>query len=181
MVFRLRNNKINLLFSLLILFSGLTACSQQSGKSNKNSSTNINEELIKANQSRIEVESERIDAFIARRGWKMDKTGTGLRYMITKKGNGPKAKDGEVAHVNFKVSLLDGTICYSSDEVGPQEFLIGMDNVESGLHEGILFLNQGAKATFILPSHLAHGLTGDQNKIPANATIIYDIEILGIK
>lgn len=176
----LPKNKFKLVFSIFILFSGLAACSQQSDKS-KSPPKNVNEELIKANQSRIEVESERIEAFINRRGWKMEKTGTGLRYMISQKGKGPKAKDGEVVKVNFKVSLLDGTVCYSSDEVGPQEFLIGMDNVESGLHEGILFLNQGAKATFILPSHLAHGLTGDQNKIPGNASIVYDIEILDIK
>jgi len=45
----------------------------------------------------------------------------------------------------------------------------------------MLLMNKGAKAKFILPSHLAHGLLGDENKIPSNATVIYDIELLDFK
>lgn len=47
-----------------------------------------------------------------------------------------------------------------------QKLLVGKDNVEAGLHEGIQLMHVGDQMRFILPSHLAHGLTGDQSKIP---------------
>jgi FKBP-type peptidyl-prolyl cis-trans isomerase len=52
--------------------------------------------------------------------------------------------------------------------------------VESGLEEGILLLQEGDKARFIMPPHLAHGLIGDRDKIPARATIIYDLELVSL-
>ena len=56
-----------------------------------------------------------------------------------------------------------------------------MDNVETGLHEGIKYMKVGEKAKMILPSHLAHGLIGDSKKIPPRSTIVYDIELLDLK
>ena len=169
-----------LAFSSLIFAAG---CINQGNKSPQKmpSDAEIKEQMIEANYNMVEVESEQIDAFVQRRGWKMQKSGTGLRYMIYEGGKGPNATTGQVAKVNYEVTLLDGTKLYSSQETGPQEFLIGMDNVESGLHEGITYMNVGSKAKMILPIHLAHGLLGDENKIPSNATIIYDIELLALK
>jgi FKBP-type peptidyl-prolyl cis-trans isomerase len=55
---------------------------------------------------------------------------------------------------------------------------VDFDQVESGLHEGIKYMKKGEKARLILPPHLAHGLIGDMNKIPMNATLIYDIQVI---
>jgi len=85
------------------------------------------------------------------------------------------------AKVKFTVSLLNGTICYSSDSSGTESFLIDHDQVESGLHEGIKLMHEGDRAKFILPSHLAHGLIGDRARIPARAPIVYDIELIQLK
>jgi len=146
-------------------------------------SKELKQPLIELNKSQTQIESEMIDAFVSRHQWRVTETGTGLRYFIYKESENESenAKEGQVAVVDFVISLLDGTICYSSKDTGPQEFLIGQDNVESGLHEGITFMKTGDKAKLILPSHLAHGLIGDQDKIPPRATIIYDIELLELK
>jgi FKBP-type peptidyl-prolyl cis-trans isomerase len=101
--------------------------------------------------------------------------------MITQRGNGVAALPEKQAKVNYKITLLDGKLCYSSDSTGAKVFMIGKDNVESGLHEGIQLLHVGDKAIFILPSHLAHGLLGDEDKIPPHSAVIYDIELLGIR
>jgi FKBP-type peptidyl-prolyl cis-trans isomerase len=53
--------------------------------------------------------------------------------------------------------------------------------VESGLEEVILFLKKGDRAKIIIPSHLAFGLVGDGNKIPAMATLVYDLELIELK
>lgn len=141
----------------------------------------LQEPLVKANQQRVKDEAILIDSYVKRRGWDMKETGTGLRYMIYSKGAGSQAQPGQVAIIKFKVSLLDGTECYSSENSGPQEFRIGQDNVESGLHEAILLMHVGDKARFILPPHLAYGLIGDQQKIPALSTILYDVELVGLR
>jgi FKBP-type peptidyl-prolyl cis-trans isomerase len=56
-----------------------------------------------------------------------------------------------------------------------------MDNVESGIHEVLLYMSEGDRARVILPSHMAFGYTGDSNKIPQNASLLYDLKILEIR
>jgi FKBP-type peptidyl-prolyl cis-trans isomerase len=52
--------------------------------------------------------------------------------------------------------------------------------VESGLHEGVQMMHVGDKMRFILPSFRAHGLTGDNSKIPPLTSVVYEIELLGL-
>jgi len=168
------------IISILILFS----CEEENNASNEflnQSPTEVKEALIQANKMAMEKESIQIDSYIKRRNLNVTKTGTGLRYLIYKQGNGEQAVNGKMAIVKYEVSLIDGTVCYSTKEKGPEEFKIGKDNVESGLHEGITYMHVGDKAKIIIPSHLAHGLAGDFHKIPVRSTIIYDIELVALK
>ena len=170
-----------------IFITGLILCSFSNCNSTeeveKTDQNELKQSLIELNKSQMQIESAMIDAYVKRHKWEVIESGTGLRYYIYKESEteGENAKEGQVAVVDFEISLLDGTICYSSKEIGSQEFLIGKDDVESGLHEGITFMKTGDKAKLILPSHLAHGLIGDMDKIPPRATIIYDIELLALK
>lgn len=180
------NNSVKLIqqgMYIVTCFVLLCAC----GDSQKKSAQEVNikskefqDKLIDVNKMYVKQESDEIDQYVSHRNWQMTTTGTGLRYMITKKGEGEKALPDKFARVNYKVSLLDGTVCYSSDSTGARDFLVGQDNVESGLHEAIQLMNVGGKAIFILPSHLAHGLIGDENKIPPKSSVIYDIELLAV-
>lgn len=137
--------------------------------------------LIKVNKDKVKLENEQIDAFLKRYKWPVIKTGTGLRYCIYKNGEGDLVKDNQMVKIDYAITLLNGDTAYSSYKTGPQEFLVGMDDVESGLHEGIKYMKEGDRAKLILPSYLAHGLIGDSKRIPPRATIIYDIELLKIK
>jgi FKBP-type peptidyl-prolyl cis-trans isomerase FkpA len=133
------------------------------------------ESLFDANKAAVKTEDQHIRDYLNRYRWDVTETGTGLRYLIYKNGSGKKAVTGSKVTCQYTVSLLNGTTIYSSDESGPLEFTVGRGGVESGLEEGILLLREGDHAKFVLPSHLAHGLTGDQDKIPPKTTIIYDI------
>lgn len=139
-------------------------------------------ELLENNKKSVRVERTQIEGYIKRRGWKMTKTGTGLQYMIydstVTKNTFPKDKD--IAHVAYEVKLIDGRLIYKSDLEEPATFTVGKDDVESGLQEGILFMKPGNKAIMIMPTHLAHGFTGDYNKIPRNSSVIFDIELLDL-
>lgn len=117
-----------------------------------------------------------INLFLAQHaGWKMVKTGSGLQYYIYENGKGPIAKVGDNALVEFEITLLDGTVCYKTDESEVQEFKVDMSEVETGIQEGIKLLHKGDRVKMIIPSHLAHGLVGDLNKIPPLTPIVVDL------
>lgn len=139
------------------------------------------DQSIELNKQWSEEEDYAIKKFLERRpDWNMIETGTGLRYMIYENGDGDSAKAGLFAKVDFSISLLDGTECYSSESTGPESFLVDRSEVESGLQEGIKYLRAGDKAKFIIPSHLAHGLLGDMDKIPPLETVIFDIHLIAL-
>jgi FKBP-type peptidyl-prolyl cis-trans isomerase len=166
------------LFSALLFFL-LLSCGEEKKDIPHFTEREFRDTMIKVNKKFVETENDRINKYIQRRGLDVIETGTGLRYVITQKGSGIQAKNGMIARVKYKVSLLNGTVCYDrSDKI--DEFLIGMDDVESGLHEGITYMHVGDKAILILPTHLAHGLIGDMNKIPPQSTIIYEIELVSL-
>lgn len=140
------------------------------------------EESIIMSQNFAKDESFRIDQFVKRNNWPAITTGTGVRYYIYKEGSGKYAERGKVVFVNFEIRLLDAdtTLCYTSGGT-PIDFLVEMDNVESGLHEAITYLKEGDKAFIILPYYLAHGLLGDNDKIPPLSPVLYDIELIAVK
>ncbi len=139
------------------------------------------EPMVEANRIVSKNENITINKYIARRGWEMKSTGTGLRYMIYEEGKGDTAKVGQIAVLSYKLSLLDGTLCYDSDKDGVKSFEIAHGGVERGLEEGILKMKVGSKARFILPSHLGWGLPGDGDKIPMKAALLYDVQLLQLK
>lgn len=140
------------------------------------------EESSNLNKDFVAEEEAEIEAFLERhKDWKMNKTGTGLRYFIYKDSVGEPAKAGMIAEVNYSISLLDGTKCYDSDSLGSKNFKIDKSDLESGLHQGMKFLSIGDKAKFIIPSPIALGLTGDNDKIPPLQAVIYDIELVGLE
>lgn len=141
----------------------------------------VTEKLLDANKAVVKAENDQIDKLIARNGWKMIETATGLRYEVIEKGVGEKTSPGRLVKFDYEVKLIDGETIYSSAQNGPKEFVLGKGGVESGLEEGMLLLHVGDKVRFIIPSYLAHGLSGDQDKIPSKATLIYTVKLIDLK
>ena len=81
--------------------------------------------------------------------------------------------------VHYKGQLLDQTVfdsSYKRDQ--PIEFKVGIGQVIPCWDEGILLLNKGDKARFVIPSQLAYGESGAGGVIPPNATLIFDVELI---
>lgn len=165
----------------LIIISCFYACRQKQLASEKGNGNIDDEKLIVVNKHLVVNEEEEINGFVNRYHWNVKQTPSGLRYVIYYKGNGAKVKEGKEVKINYTVSLINGTLCYSSSQEGPKIFTLGEGQVERGLEEGLMLLSVGDKAKFIIPSHLAYGLLGDQNMIPKRATLIYDVELLELK
>lgn len=111
-----------------------------------------------------------------------DETESGLRYQIIQKGDGIKAEKGNTVSVHYKGTFPNGSEFDNSYKRGnPIEFPIGMGNVIAGWDEGIQLLNVGDKARFVIPSNLAYGERGAGGVIPPNATLVFDVELMGVK
>lgn len=167
---------------IILCLSIFSACKQSSNPVlDEKKEQKISKKLVEINKALVRQDKLRITGYLKRNNIEMKETGTGLWYSILKKGNGSRVKKGDRVNLDYAVSLLDGTKCYNSTQDGIKSFIVGKGGVESGLEEGIMLLHEGDKAKFILPPHLAHGLTGDGKKIPARAIIIYDIELISIQ
>jgi FKBP-type peptidyl-prolyl cis-trans isomerase FkpA len=135
-------------------------------------------EMADLNKYLVQKDRERIKNYIERKNLKMTESPTGLWYQIINEGNGKPFSDNDKIVMNYKCSLLDGTKCYSSDESGPKELVLGKSIMEPGLNEGLRLLKPGSEAVFIIPPYLAYGLVGDRKMIPSRAVIVYNVNIL---
>ena len=112
----------------------------------------------------------------------MTQTASGLLYKITKKGSGAKAEAGKNVAVHYAGRLANGNEFDSSFKRGqPIEFTVGTGQVIRGWDEGLLLLNEGDEATFIIPPDLAYGTRGAGGVIPPNAWLIFDVKLVQVK
>lgn len=108
------------------------------------------------------------------------KTASGLQYTITSQGNGPQAHMGDNVKVHYTGKFTNDTVFDSSVNRGtPFEFMLGRGRVIKGWDEGISYLHVGDKATFIIPPAIGYG-DQDSGPIPANSTLVFDVELLGV-
>lgn len=141
----------------------------------------VKNQLENFNKKYAKTEDQLIEDYARRYQWNMTKTQTGLRYWIYKKQTGKKAQPLDEVTINYTVNLINGVLVYDSKTDGQKKIILGRSTAESGLEEGLYLMMVGEKAKLIIPSHLAFGLLGDENKIPQKATLIYDLEIVSIQ
>ena len=182
MVHAFRNlSGLLLLCIVTICLLASCACRQTDEKKREAYSTYQTEDLIKHQKDIVRDESGDIDSYIARNNYSMTTTPTGLRFTIYRNGEGTKpVVDNTVVEIKYNVSKLDGTEVYSSESLGKMQIKVGKSEVASGLQEGLKYMKTGDKAIFILPSHLAYGLTGDGDKIKRYQVLVIDVELLAI-
>lgn len=134
--------------------------------------------LIEENKRLAQLEETKIQAWVDRNGVPMISTGTGLRFKLVRDLPGDTARPGQMATLNYVVTLLNGDTCYASVAGKPQSFRIEHAQVESGLHEGVQHLSVGDSAVLVIPSALAFGLLGDREKIPMRSTVVYHVGLV---
>lgn len=108
-------------------------------------------------------------------------TESGLKYVFTEKvKKGQKAENGDKVSVHYTGRLTNDTVFDSSyKREKPFEFTLGEGQVIKGWDEGIALMKVGDKATFTIPPELGYG-ESNMGTIPANSTLIFDVELMGI-
>jgi peptidylprolyl isomerase len=109
-------------------------------------------------------------------------TPSGLEYEDEKIGTGAQPVAGQHVSVHYVGTLENGTKFDSSRDRGePFEFTIGEGQVIKGWDEGVMSMHVGGRRKLIIPPALAYGSRGAGGVIPPNATILFDVELLGVK
>jgi peptidylprolyl isomerase len=113
-------------------------------------------------------------------------TSSGLQITDTSVGTGPSPKNGQTCVMHYTGWLWQGgkkgaKFDSSVDRGQPFEFKIGTHQVIAGWDEGVASMKVGGKRTLVIPPELGYGARGAGNVIPPNATLIFDVELLGVK
>jgi peptidylprolyl isomerase len=109
-------------------------------------------------------------------------TESGLTYIVTKSGDGEAIKSGDNVIVNYTGLLTNGAMFDSSiTRNEPFSFPVGAGMVIKGWDEGLQVLRIGDHATLVIPPEIGYGASGAGGVIPPNATLIFIIEVLGVK
>lgn len=135
-------------------------------------------------KKQAEIDDKKLIEYFKTNNITPKKTASGLYYTIDRLGEGDAVNKGDKVTVNYTGKTIDGKVFDSNIDpsfmhVEPFTFILGMGHVIKGWDEGVDLLNKGTKATLYIPSRLAYGKNSpDPNKIPENAIMIFDIEVL---
>ncbi len=108
-------------------------------------------------------------------------TPSGLQYKDLVVGTGATPQKGQNVKVHYTGTLENGTKFDSSRDRGePFQFRIGVGQVIKGWDEGVITMQVGGRRELIIPPNLGYGARGAGRVIPPNATLVFDVELLGV-
>jgi len=112
----------------------------------------------------------------------LTRTPSGLRYQDAARGNGAEATAGKTVSVHYTGWLPNGEKFDSSrDRNEPFEFTLGAGQVIAGWDEGVAGMKVGGRRKLVIPPDLGYGTAGAPPDIPPGATLVFDVELLGVR
>jgi peptidylprolyl isomerase len=120
----------------------------------------------------IQAQNHKYDA-------ELKETPSGLKYKITKQGQGEFPKPGDQVWLHFYAKFEIDSLYDSSAEAGPLDFYLGYGQLIKGWEEGLQLVQPGGTILLVVPPQLAYG-SSPQHNIPANSTLIFEIALLQV-
>lgn len=135
----------------------------------------------------IKIDDKKIQEYIEANNLEnVQKTESGVYYIVTEPGKGPQPGEGDLVSVHYKLSFLDGKELENSrtNPMGngePFQFPLGQGRVIKGWDDAIKELKEGSKATLLVPSTLAYGAQDRGPDMPANSVLRFDVELVDVE
>jgi FKBP-type peptidyl-prolyl cis-trans isomerase len=123
--------------------------------------------------------AQALTEYLAKKKIDVEPTESGLYYVMTQAGNGEKPEAGQLVHVHYRGTLLDGTQFDSSfDRNEPLQFPLGVGQVIPGWDEGIALMSKGEKGVLYIPYYLAYGDRNAGDVIKPYSNLIFEVELV---
>ena len=137
----------------------------------------MQQEMEAKRQKDLAENKEKGQAFMAENAKKdgVQTLESGLQIQVLKEGNGKQPKETDKVKVNYKGSLIDGTVFDQNDSID-----FPLNGVVKGFKEGLLNMKEGGKAILTFPSDLGYGDRGAGKDIPAGATLQFEVELIEV-
>ena len=166
--------------SMLTFYFGVADITNQEGlnKLQEKIMAVQNEKNRVLQEGQLTADTTAIDAYLAEKKIMATKDKSGLRYVITQNTQGEKPTLSNTVKVNYKGSLMDTGLVFDQSQA-PIEF--PLSNLIQGWQIGFQLLSKGTKATLYIPSSLGYGLNGSPPDIPANANLVFEVELIDFK
>jgi FKBP-type peptidyl-prolyl cis-trans isomerase FklB len=142
----------------------------------------LNDQFTKIRAEKSASAKKEGDAFLAANKTKpgVVTTASGLQYQVIKEGTGPKPAETDKVKVHYHGTLVDGTVFDSSVDRG-EPVTFPVNGVIPGWVEALQLMPVGSKWKLFIPSNLAYGDNGAGEKIKPGATLVFEVELLGIE
>lgn len=167
-------------FLRLIMITMLISCNTNEPRYPLNYTKSDNSTII----SQIIIDqNKKIDNYISKNlenNYLNSKKGFYYFFQKTNNLSAKKPEFGDIITFNYSVKNLKNNLIYEEELIGDQSYIMGKQEIISGLREALQLLKNGEIATFIFPSYKAYGIYGDNNKIPPNSAIICTIKVKSI-
>ena len=130
---------------------------------------------------RLQEEPARIEKFVKDHNVTVAPSATGVYYLEIMKGNGAAVEAGDLVSIHYRLYNLDDKLIESSYNVEPLQFVFGNDEMVPGIEEALGNMRVGGKATIIVPSTMGFGDIAIDKDLPANSTVIFDLELIDVQ
>ena len=164
------------------LMQGMRDALSGKAKMSETDQQNIASAIRAARMKLVDTNHTAAAAFLAENGKKQEihTTASGLQYKVLAPGNGASPAATDEVQVNYKGSLLDGTVFDASEKHGgPATF--GVNQVIPGWTEALQLMKPGAKYQLFIPPKLAYDERSPSPVIPPGSMLLFDVELVGIK
>lgn len=177
--------KTAFLLSFFISICLLTSCKETEARKPLAKSTG-NPAITSAerNKEQNKAEEQLLKEFMAKDSLKQYISSNQGFYYIYEHQNvrdSIRPQKGNLVEYEYEISDLEGNILYSKANIGIKSYLVDQEDLLIGLRQGLKLMKKNEQVTFVFPSHLAYGYSGDQDKIGINQPLVYNVHLINIQ
>lgn len=133
------------------------------------------------NQKRLEEEPARIEKFVKDHNVNVAPSASGVYYLEIEKGTGAYVEEGDIVTIHYNLYNIEDKLIETSYYGEPMVFVYGTGDMVPGIEEALEKMRVGGKATIIVPSPMGFGNVAIDEELPANSTVIFDLELIDVQ